>query len=246
MRAIIIDDESDSRKTLRNFLQLFCPDVEVIGEAENVASGVKLLKEKQPDVLFLDIQMPDGTGFNLLEQIQPISFDVIFSTAYDQFALKAFEYSAVDYLLKPIDPDKLIQAVNKIKPNSTQEINQKIDTLLDNYQKKEAKKIGLPYSEGIEFIEIKNILRCEAADNYTNFILTDGRLLIVSKNISSFEKMLPAQTFHRIHKSHLINLVHLKKYVRSDGGYVIMMDGSELPIARRRKDEFLEQLKNFM
>lgn len=250
LTAIIVDDELESRKTLHNFLKMFCPNVVVLAQAADVVPGIKAIKQHQPDVVFLDIQMPGGTGFDLLELIQSINFEVIFTTAFDEYAIKAFKYSAIDYLLKPIDPDELIAAVDKLTaaqtalPDSTHNfIQQRIDVLFANYtQANGFQKLSLPTTDGIDFVNIGDIVRCESERNYTLFYMQSGERMLVTKNIKEYEKMFATSHFFRVHKSHLVNLNFMKKYVKGEGGYLIMQDGSEIEVARRRKAAFLEKL----
>lgn len=242
LSAILIDDEPKARETLDAMLKRYCKNVKIIGTAENVESGIKLLKEKTPDVLFLDIQMPDGTGFNLLQQLEKRDFDVIFTTAFDQFAIKAIKFSALDYLLKPIDPEELIDAVDKVI-NNQKEKKENLNVLLENVEDgKEPDKIVLSTSEGMHIIELQNIIRCQADDYYTLYFLNDGKKIMVSKTLKESEKLLDSSNFIRPHKSHLVNISYIKTYVKSDGGYLILADGTQIPVARRKKDVVMNVL----
>ncbi len=245
MRAVIIDDEKRARTYLKGILQDQFKEVEIIGEADGVAAGKKLVESINPDLIFLDVQMQDGTGFDLLAKIDRSKFHVIFVSAYDRFAITAFKFSAVDYLLKPVETADLSLAIDKIKQSkSTDEVQQKLDLLLNNINKID--KIALPSLNGIEFIKLENIIRCESDNNYTNFYLTSGEKIIVSKTLKEYEDMLDNKGFFRTHKSHIINLAYLKKYIKGEGGIAVMEDGSEVTVSRRRKEEFMEVLANFI
>jgi two-component system LytT family response regulator len=242
LKAVIIEDEKRSRETLTGLIKLYCNQVELIGEADGVHSGLKLIRDKNPDLVFLDIQMPDGSGFKLLELLGNIKFDVIFTTAYDQFAIKAFKYSALDYLLKPIYPDDLIEAVKKAL-DKKEKLNLKpnIDTLLDNIKKPENEppKIVLSTSDKINIVKINEIIRCESDNYYTIYYFVNGGKLLVSKTLKENEEMLSEHNFIRPHKSHLVNVAHIKGYLKSDGGYIIMSDESRIPVSRRKKEKIL-------
>jgi two-component system, LytTR family, response regulator len=242
IRAVIIDDEKESRNTVNNILTQYCDYVSVIGQAEGVASGKDLIAAKQPELVFLDIQMADGTGFDLLEQLPKVDFRVIFVTAYDQYALKAIKYSALDYILKPIDPQQLIDAVNKFRvlESNFHVMAEQIKTLFGF--KSGFEKIALPTSEGLRFVKVDNIIRCESDNNYTNFFLKTGEKILVTKTLKEFEETLSDTHFVRIHQSHLINLNFVERYIKGEGGSVVMSDGSEVEVSRRRKEAFLEKM----
>ncbi|MCD4664085.1 MAG: LytTR family DNA-binding domain-containing protein [Bacteroidales bacterium] len=242
-KALIIDDESKARNALKNLLGKHCLNIDVVGEADCVKTGLDKIKGLKPDVIFLDVQMPDGTGFDLLEQVPEIKFKIIFASAYDKFAIRAFKFSAVDYLQKPVEPEQLIEACSKLSGDDKYtEINEKLEVLLSNRNNFE--KIALPTIDGIIFVKIKEINRCESDNNYTNIFLNDGERILVSRTLKDYDEMLSPFNFFRIHKSHLINLAYLKRYKKGEGGYVIMEDGSELEVSRRRKEEFLAALQN--
>jgi two-component system, LytTR family, response regulator len=241
VKAIIIDDEEDARSTLRAFVKQYCPQVEVIAEADGVQEGYRAVMANEPDLVFLDIQMDDGTGFHLLEKIRAPRFNVIFTTAYDEYAIKAFKYSAIDYLLKPIDPDELIEAVSKLKKDN--EGNEpRIQNLIKNRDEKEMDRLTLSSQEGLTFVKLDNIMRLESDSNYTHFFLTTKEKITVPKSLKEYELILPESKFFRTHQSHIVNLNYVKKYMREDGGYVLMEDGSEVLVARRRKEEFISVL----
>lgn len=241
--TLIVDDEENSRYTLREMLRLFCPEVEVVGEADGVNSAIEQTKKLDFEVVFLDIQMMDGTGFDYLKQINPINFDVIFITAFDQFAIQAIKYSALDYLLKPVDANELKEAVAKVRKREQKEQDQ-YNVLMDNIQNKDKQKIVLSTTEGVHIIQIDHIIRCEADDYYTRIFLNDGRMIMVSKTLKNTEELLSGKSFIRSHKSHLVNLQYVKKYVKSDGGYLELKDGTTIPVSRRKKDQILNYIQN--
>jgi len=243
MKVAIIDDEKNGRDIIKQYISMYCDNVEIIGEADSVKSGVKLLSKQSPDIVFLDIQMQDGTGFNLLELLPQRTFKVIFVTSFDQFALKAIKYSVADYLLKPVDPDMFIEAIEKVKadiekPNPTKD--GRIEELLSNINS--FSKIGLPTTDGILFVNVDDIVRCEADGVYSIFYMSNGEKIMVSKNLKNYEDLFSDRKFLRIHKSHLINTRHVSKYINGDGGNVIMSDGSNVEVSRRKKDELLNMM----
>lgn len=243
IRGIIVEDEKHSRETLRGMLDRYCKNVDVIAEADSYRSGLQLIKKHHPDVVFLDIQMPDGSGFRMLEELEEISFEIIFTTAFDQFAIKAIKYSALDYLLKPIDPEELVNALKKVERKlSNQQVNKNIQVLLDNIKSREAEphKIVLSTSEKIHIIETDQILRCESDNYYTNFFLADGKKILVSKTLKENEELLSDHNFIRPHKSHLVNVKYIKGFLRNDGGYIEMTDGSQIPVSRRKREKIIE------
>jgi two-component system LytT family response regulator len=242
IRAVIIDDEEEGRNTVNNILTQYCNYVSVVGQADGVAKGKDLILSKQPELVFLDIQMADGTGFDLLEQLPKVEFRVIFVTAYDQYALRAIKYSALDYILKPIDPQQLIDAVNKFKvlESNFNIMAEQIKTLFGF--KSGFEKIALPTSEGLRFVKVEDIIRCESDNNYTNFFLKNGEKVLVTKTLKDYEETLSDSNFIRIHQSHLINLAYVERYIKGEGGSVVMSDGSEVEVSRRRKETFLEKM----
>lgn len=248
LKAIIIDDERTSRETLFGLLKRYCPQVEVVAEAYNLESGKEILKAYNADVVFLDIQMPDGSGFKLLEEIEEIKFEVVFTTAFDQYAIKAIKYSALDYLLKPIVPEDLMSAVAKLEKrinvNPGTSSQETIKTLIDNIRSPQMKKIVLSTSKGMHVIEIENIIRCESEDYYTRFFLKDGKMIMVSKTLKENEEMLGENDFIRPHKSHLVNINHIKGFLKEDGGSLLMNDGSIIPVSRRKREKVIDLLNH--
>ncbi|MDP2723152.1 MAG: LytTR family DNA-binding domain-containing protein [Bacteroidales bacterium] len=241
MRVVIIDDEASARNNLVSLIESHFPELEILGEADGVQSGRKLIEETHPDLVFLDIQMQDGMGFDLVKLIDRSQFQVVFVSAYDHFAITAIKFSAVDYLLKPVEQEDMSLALEKIKQNkSDKDLKQKLDNLLTNINRID--KIALPSLNGMEFVKLNEIIRCESDNNYTYFYLVSGEKLLVSKTMKEYEDLLDGRGFFRTHKSHLINLHFMKKYLKGEGGTVIMEDGSEVLVSRRRKDEFMQIL----
>jgi two-component system LytT family response regulator len=242
IRAIIIDDEQEGRNILVNMLGSFCKNVEIVDMAEDVKSGVLAIERQKPDLVFLDIHMPDGTGFDLLEQLPEINFKVVFVTAFDQYALKAIKFSALDYILKPAEPQQLINAVEKLKeqPSDFGMISKQISTLFRN--KNGFERITLPTFEGLRFIVLKDIIRCEADNNYTNFFLSSGEKVLVTRTLKEYDETLSGLDFIRVHQSHLVNSKYIDRYIKGDGGTIIMTDGSHVEVSRRRKEDFLKKM----
>ena len=250
--AIIIDDEQNSRDTLRMMLQAVCPDIILAGEAKNITQGRGLIESLQPKLVFLDIQMPGGTGFDLLAGMNRINFQVIFTTAYNEYAVQAFKYSALDYLLKPIHPEDLRQAVAKVATGEANALEQQLELLRSYLQPVvETKpvlppnlKIALPTMEGIHFIATDDIIWCEALGGYTKFHIRNAAPIVVSRLIKEYEDLFSVHKFIRVHNSSLVNAAHVVKYVKGDGGQVWMSDGTEIEVSRRRKEELLLALNN--
>lgn len=246
IKALIVDDEEDARFMLRNNLtEEFKNVLEIVGEAHSVKSGIEAVQKLSPDILFLDIQMKDGTGFDLLEQIPNKTFEVVFCTAYDQFAIKAFQFSALGYLMKPIKSLELVKTVHmamdhfdKLQNNS----NTRLKVLVENYgDDKKIKKIVIPYNKGFFVFSIEDIIRLEGERNYTSFIIKDHPKVLSSKTMKEYENILTEYGFYRIHQSSLINLRHVLGYTKGEGGSVKMSDNTEVSISRSRKKEFLSR-----
>ena len=242
IRALIVDDEANNRENLRLALESYCKEVEVVAEADSAITAMDRIKEVSPDLVFLDIAMPMGSGFDLLESLPKINFEIIFVTAYDQYAIRAIKFAAVDYLLKPINALELKKAVDRVQSKHLQKNQQdQLETLLHNLQQQE-KKIALPQSDHIEFVAVNNIIRCQGDRNYTYFFLKDGRKLLVSRTLKEYVDLLDDQSFYRVHQSHLVNLNCVQKYKKRDGGILITTDGAKIPVARARKEELLTRL----
>jgi two-component system, LytTR family, response regulator len=241
MKAVIIDDEKDSREILANYLKKYCPDVEVCGFGESVATGLAEINKHTPDIVFLDIEMPYGNGFDLLDKVQDITFETIFVTAYDNYAIQALNQSAAYYLLKPIDIDELIKAVDKIRTErAEQNYMQHARVLIENKKPGAHQKVMLPTLEGFEIVDINSILYCEAADNFTKFYFEQSQPLLICRTLKYFEDVLSAHRFLRIHRSYVINPDFVLRYTKGKGGYVTMKNNQELEISPTRKKEFLE------
>jgi two-component system LytT family response regulator len=240
-RIVIIDDEADARESLRNLLAL-CPGVELVGEADGIATGFQLLASAKPDAVLLDISLSDGTGFDLLDRFPVLPFRVIFTTAHDEFALRAFRYHALDYLMKPIIPKELMDAIERIAP-STESYALQVGQMLQGIRSRSLEKIALGSQEGLVFIRLIDIVRLESEGNYTTFFTKNKERHVVSKNIKEYEDMLPADAFCRVHQSHIVHFAFVKKYMREDGGYLEMEGGYKVPIARRRKEELMRWLE---
>lgn len=247
MNAIIVDDEPDGIRTLQKLLEYNCPDVAVTTTCNSAPAAFEHLRNHQPDVVFLDIRMPGTSGFDLLESLPVKNFEVIFVTAHNEYLLKALQLSAVDYLMKPVDEDRLIEAVERIKQKRSGKDNYaRTETLLHNMNKTVLPlemRICLPTQKGFSVVKLEEIIYCEAQRSYTLFRLTNNKTMLVSKPLSDYEKLLSGTLFLRIHKSCLINLMHVKEYARGEGGTVIMSNGMEIEVARRKKDQFLLSIK---
>jgi two-component system LytT family response regulator len=244
-KIIIIDDEGPAREHLKNLLEEYCPEVEIIGEAEGVSVGFRLIRQLKPDAILLDVQMEDGTGFDLMDKFKNPEFNVIFQTAYDEFAIKAFKYSAVDYLLKPIDVEELIQAIDKIEVvKNSAEFPAQLSGLIEITKERKFERIVLSSSEGMHFVELEDIVRLNSDANYTTFHMVSGERITVTKTIKTFEDLLPEDSFFRTHQSHIVNLKYVTKILREDGGYALMKDGSKVSISRSKKEPFIEKLKD--
>jgi len=250
--AVLIDDDSNLREGMIGLLELYAPEIKIIGEAEDVETGAAIIEKLHPQVVFLDIMLNDGTGFDILEQLAKrngkTTSHIVFITAHEEYAIKAFRFSALDFLLKPVDPDELQKVIEKIK--SILEKNDSyahIDLLIENIRKKvdNFKRIALSTSDGIHVFEVSDIIRCEGEDNYTTFYIKNNKPVIISRTLKEYEDLLSEYGFERIHQSHLINLAYLKSYIKKDGGYVVMADNTHLPISQRKKERLQELIKAF-
>jgi two-component system, LytTR family, response regulator len=248
IRAIIIDDELNNIENLAALLAQHCPSVEITGRARNAAEGAMLTRQLQPDLVFLDIEMPGRNGFEMLQSLNDFSFEVIFVTAFEQYGIQAIKFSALDYLLKPVSADELKQAVDKaIAKRQKLDQNLQLENLLQllrQEQKRSTHRIALATSRETRFIETGQIIRCASSNNYTTFFLKDGEKILTSKPIFEYENMLTDYGFFRCHQRHLINRQHIKSYVNEDGGYLLMEDNSSVPVSRSKK-ESLKELFNY-
>ncbi len=235
----VIDDEQKVRETIITILGMSKIDIRVAGEADSVQSGFELIRDKTPDLVLLDITLNDGTGFDLLQKFEKIFFKVIFITAHEEYALKAFKFSALDYILKPLTAGELLRAIEKANESKQHEETElKISTFLSNLDK--IKKIVLRTTESIHIVHLKNIIRCEADVNYTTFYIDTGVKLLVSKTLKDYSDLLEPSGFFRTHQSHLVNLEHILRYDKADGGHLVMADDSIVPVSSRRKDELFK------
>ncbi|MFL5810314.1 MAG: LytR/AlgR family response regulator transcription factor [Flavisolibacter sp.] len=242
--SLIVDDEIKNIKVLKALLTEFCPQIEIVGEANSARDAIQLIHQKRPALVFLDIEMPYGNGFEMLDELMPVDFEVVFITAYDHYAIKAFKYSALDYLLKPVNIVELQAAVRKAeKQMQSKDTSRKLEIFLNNVKstRTELQKIAVPGMEGLTFIEIRNIVRCESDGNYTHIYLLQKQKITSSRNIKEFEELLPESIFFRVHNSHLVNLNHIKKYFKGRGGYIVMEDDTMIEVASRRKESFLNR-----
>ncbi|MGI9541841.1 MAG: LytR/AlgR family response regulator transcription factor [Cyclobacteriaceae bacterium] len=245
IRAVIIDDEHYGRQALQKALGQYCQDVEIMDACESPEQGLECIKRLKPDLVFLDIEMPKISGFDLLQQLAPIDFEVIFVTSYDQYAIKAIKFSALDYLLKPVDVDDLMHAVNKAKGHMrTTGGAYRYQSVLNNihYKSGRIERLAVPTLEGIDFFNTDDIIYCHADGNYTTLYLTNQQEEVISKNLKDFENLLSGSGFCRVHNSSLINMQHVQKYIKGEGGYVLLTDDHHVDISRRRKDIFLGML----
>lgn len=248
IKAIIIDDEQHCIDRLSKLLAQHCrQQVQLMGSFGSVEEGLYAIKQLQPKLVFLDVQIHNKTGFDLLQQIRDKNFDVIFTTAYEKYAVQAFRFSAIDYLLKPIDADDLVDAISKMSVKKpTDEFSRKLETLLDNIEQLKQytppKKIIVPTINGFELLSVIDIIRCQSDVNYTTIFLKDKQKLVAAKTLKEFEEMLAEYNFFRVHNSHLVNLAYVKSYNKGKGGSVSMIDNSEIEVSTRRKDDFMKKL----
>jgi two-component system, LytTR family, response regulator len=246
-KALIIDDEQRTRELIAKMIESFDMGIEAIPKGENVKSGLDAIRELQPDLVFLDIQMPDGTGFDLLKAIPEKNFEVIFITAHEEFAIKAIKFSALDYILKPVDPEELRSAVERaletMNESPRPEENQ-FDALQHNIQPNQKRRLVLKTQESVHVVDLENIIRCEADRNYTSFYLSGGKKILVSRTLKDYETLLAGHNFLRVQQSHLINLNYVDRYDKGNGGAVVMKDGSEVPLSPAKREIFFQILEN--
>ncbi|MEO8404212.1 MAG: LytTR family DNA-binding domain-containing protein [Chitinophagaceae bacterium] len=244
IKAVIIDDEPINVTSLETLLKEYCPEVTVIGTASNSRVGATLIKESNPDLAFLDIEMPYGNAFDMLNELSPVNFEIIFVTAFNNYAINAIKYSALDYLLKPVNIEELQQAVEKAIHNlKSKNIDQKIDNFLSNLRTAQQvqHKMALPTLDGLIFLSVEDFVRLEANSNYTTIFLKDQKKAVIAKTLKEFENMLPTDNFSRIHNSHIVNHNYIKRYHRGRGGYLEMEDGTSIEVSVRKKDFFLSK-----
>jgi len=242
IRAILIDDETHCRETLSIQLEKYCSEIQLLSQCNSASQGLKAIEQYHPDLVFLDVEMPTMNGFEMLQQFSKMPFEVIFTTGYDAYAIKAIRFSAIDYLLKPIDKDELLKAVEKVRQKTNHNLSQQFDILLQKLGDKQRtlQKIALPTLDGFELVPLENILHCEADSNYTRVMLKDAKKIMVSRTLKEIEELLDGHPFLRIHHSHLVNLNEIVRYIRGEGGYVIMSDNTSITVSRSRKDALLK------
>ncbi|MFC2106842.1 LytR/AlgR family response regulator transcription factor [Bacteroidota bacterium] len=246
IRTLVIDDEVKARETIIDMLNLFCKEVDVLGEASSVSTGYEMIKHYKPDLILLDIKMNDGTGFDLLKKFDKIDFYVIFITAFDEYAIDAFKFSAIDYLLKPIDPDELTDSVLKVEKRMEQDnYSLHLNTFFDNLESTNSKikKLVLKTSDSVHVVSLNEIIRCQSDKNYTHFFTIHNERIIVSKTLKEFEELLSNYDFFRAHQSHLINLNFIKRFEKMNGGNLVMKDNSKVPVSFRKKEELMKFFK---
>jgi two-component system LytT family response regulator len=245
LKAVVIDDEPHAREKLKLLLEKYCKNVEVMTLASDATEGLAAIQQFQPDLVFLDIEMPLLTGFDMLKQIPQINFEIIFTTAHDHYAIRAIKFSALDYLLKPIDLVQLQEAVEKAaKRRIEKSSGEQYQTLKENLDKQQApmEQLAIPAQTGMIFIKVPDILYCEADSNYTRIFLMNGQKIVSSRTLKEYEELLTDNGFIRIHHSHLINKSHVVQYIKGEGGQVVMKDGVSLSVSRRKKEEVVEKL----
>jgi two-component system, LytTR family, response regulator len=247
IKAVIVDDSPEARESLAADLQRWCTQVELIGQAGNMKEGLAVLRSLQPDLVFLDIDLGDGDGFSLLEKLGETDTRVIFTTGMDNHGIRAIKFSALDYLLKPVDPDELVEAVSRMASE------QKKNSIADNLKllsehlrpatsANSIKRLALNSSDKVQVVHVNDIVRCESERNYTTFFLKDKRQIVVTKTLKEYEELLEPSGFVRVHHSHLINLEHLKEFIKQDGGYALMNDSTQVPVSVRKREDLMRAL----
>jgi two-component system, LytTR family, response regulator len=245
IKTIIIDDEYVSRNVLKKLLTIHCPDVKVIGEFTNAKDGKTAIDDLQPQLVFLDISMPGKSGIDMLKEFTDIDFKIIFVTAFHEYTIQAIRFSAIDYLLKPVDVKELKEAIERVKEKADEKQQQPLQSFISNIQASPQQEMQLciPDLKGFRVIKLNEIIYCEASNNYTTIYLTKNEKLLASRPLLDYEAMLKSFSFMRIHKSHLINMQHLKEYIKGEGGFVVMANGKQLEVSRRKKEAFISYMK---
>jgi two-component system LytT family response regulator len=243
--AIIVDDERHSCDALKMLLAKCCPLVQVVATCYSGEEGIKKINETKPQLVFLDIEMPHMNGFQMLEQLPTINFEIIFTTSYDQYAITAFKFSALDYLLKPVDREELERAVQKVSKKINPPVSQQLEILLQkiNQPATAVQRIALPTMQGLEFVPVNSIISCSSSNNYTEFFLADKKRLLVSRTLKEIEDMLVDHSFLRVHNSHVVNLNAILRYIKGEGGYLVMTDDSKVDVSRGRKEMLMQRLQ---
>jgi len=246
MKIVIVDDEKRARQTIADMVKLYCTDVEVIGEADSVKNGIETITKLQPDLVLLDVDLGDGTGFDLLKKMEPANFKVVFITAYQEHATKAFKFSAIDYILKPVNSNELTEAIARAKVVQKENLEDKLKAFMDNIGSiaHEAKKIVLKTTESIHIVNVQDIVRCESDRNYTYFYFRDAKKLLVSRTLGDYEEMLGGYRFYRPHQSHLVNLNFIEKFEKADGGFLILKDKTKVPVSTRKREHLMNLLEH--
>ena len=243
LKAILIDDDQSNLSALTEKLAKHCPQVEIIAKCDNGQDGIKLIDNLKPDIVFLDIEMPVMNGFVMLQELTYKNFELVFVTAYDHYAIQAIRYSALDYLVKPIEIDELKTAIAKAEANrNNRSSHLQLELLLEQLHKKQPQRITIPTTDGLRFINIDDIIYLEASNNYTNIYVAANQKFLVSRTLKDFEEMLPSEIFLRIHHANIINKNHVEKYIRGDGGQVVMRNGGVLDVSKRKKSDFLHAI----
>ena len=247
IKAIIIDDEQNCVEMLEWLLKTYCPIVQVVAMCNSGEDGIQAINRHKPDVVFLDIEMPKMNGFAMLEKFDQITFDLVFTTAYNKFAIKAFKYSALNYLLKPVDPEDLQNTVKKLEEKKSNIGKEQLNLLLENMKNLSSpvQRIALSTGDGLIFVNTADIMYCQAESNYTNVKLTTGNKILVAKTLKDIDETLSGKDFFRVHNSYLININQIKKFVRGDGGYILMNDDTHITIARSKMEEFFDMFSKF-
>jgi two-component system LytT family response regulator len=248
IKAILVDDEKNALEMMEWLLRTYAPDVEILASCQSAREGLDAIAAAEPDVLFLDIEMPRMNGFEMLEQLDKPRFEIVFCTAYDKFAIRAFRFAALDYLLKPIDPEDLQATLQRIREKKPMPSAEQFSLLLQevrSQQKPAHTRIALTTADGLLFVPTADILYCVAESNYTQVVLGSGRKILVSRTLGDIDDTLSGDAFFRVHSSYLINIDHIRKFVRADGGYLIMEDDAQIPLARSRRQEFMERFPRF-
>lgn len=243
MNTLIVDDEKPARDVLRKLLNYHCPDINIIGEVATVEAAHEIITTQSLDLVLLDVEMPFATGFDLLTQLPSIDFEIIFVTGFSHYAINAIKFSALDYLLKPVSENELIEAVQKAKKEiAKKHLNQRFQNFIDNLHHDVPKKIGIPTAKGFLFVNVADIIHCEAEDRYTRVYKTNGQKILATRHLKEFEDLLMSHHFFRVHNAHLININHVEEFFKEDGTYITMSDGSQISVSRRRKNDFLQRL----
>lgn len=242
--TVIIDDDQLARRGLKRILELHFKEIEVVGEADSVSSGLSVINELEPDLVFLDIEMPDGTGFRLIEQLPKVDFKLVFTTSYSDYAITAFKYSAFDYIVKPVLIENVRSTINRISDIPVLHEKQRLEALKQNLNRgsDDDQTIALPEMNGFTIVKVKDIVRCEGERNYSRIYFNNGNSVLVSRTLLEFDNLLAPHGFFRIHRSHLISLKNVNRYLKTDGGVVEMADKTQLPVSPKFKDDFLNRL----